>query len=133
MIPNPETQEIPDFERYRIIAKRIKEKGEKRAERVSKNRREAEYKVGELVLVKADNKSKALDAMVGKLLAIYEGPYTIQQIIHKVTYELVYPLTKKLRGIFHTNLLRPYFQNGDTKEDGKENRQSKKERGKTGP
>ena len=74
------------FERYHLIAKRIKQKGEKRTEKVNKNKREVRYKIGDKVLVKADNKSKALDSMTGKLLAIYEGPYTIKRIIHRVTY-----------------------------------------------
>ena len=133
LIPNPETKEVPDFERYHLISKEIRDKEERRAEKINKNRRETIYQVGQQVLVRADNKSNALDAIVGKFLAIYEGPYTVQHIIHKVTYEVIYPLSKKIRGIFHTNLLRPYFQNGDIKEDRKENRQSKKERGKTGP
>ena len=115
LIPNPETKEVPDFERYHLISKKIRNKGERRAEKVNKNRRETSYQVGQQVLVRADNKSNALDAIVGKFLAIYEGPYTIQHIIHKVTYEVIYPLSKKIRGIFHTNLLRPYFQDGTTK------------------
>ena len=83
---NPETVEIPDFEKYRIIAKRVKKKkGQKRVDRVNIDGCEVRYKVGDQVLVNEENKSKALDAMVRKLLAIYEGPYIIQNIIHKVT------------------------------------------------
>ena len=62
----------------------------------------------------ADNTSNALEAMVGKLMSIYEGPYKITKILFKVTYELAYIASKKIRGLFHTNLLRPYFQHGNT-------------------
>ena len=114
LVPHPETQQRPDFEKYKLIAKKIRDKGEKRANKVNQGRKHRKYNLGDQVLVVADNKSNALEAMVGKLMSIYEGPYRITKIIFEVTYELAYLTSKKIRGVFHTNLLRPYFQHGNT-------------------
>ena len=84
-------------------------KGEKRATKENQGRKHVSYKLREQVLVKADSKSNALEAMVGKLTSMYEGPYRISKILFEVTYELVFLTKNQVRGVFHTNLLRPYF------------------------
>ena len=54
-------------EKIKIIANRIKTKGDKRATKVNKGKNSVHYRIGEQVLVKSDNQSCAEKALVGKL------------------------------------------------------------------
>ena len=77
LVPHPETQQILDFKKYKLIAKKIKDKRDKRANKVNQGKKHTMYNLDDQVLVLADNKSKTLEAMLGKLMSIYEGPYQV--------------------------------------------------------
>ena len=97
-------------EKIKIIANRIKTKGEKRTTKVNEGKHSVQYEIGEQVLVKSDNQSCAEKALVGKLLELYEGPYNVNRELFEETYEVNDPDTNNVRKNFHTNLIRPYFQ-----------------------
>ena len=62
------------------------------------NARQRTFEVGEQVLV-------LLAAQKDKLLAEWQGPYTIHKRITDVTYEIIMPEKQKKNHIFHVNML----------------------------
>ena len=60
------------------------------------NARQRTFEVGEQVL---------LPAQKDKLLAEWQGPYTIHKRITDVTYEIIVPEKRKKNRIFHVNML----------------------------
>lgn len=98
---------------------RIKNKREKAVTKANaKVREQCNFKVGELVLVKANQQSNAVLGKVAKFSEIYEGPYIVTKIIGNATYEIAY-LTgkKKTRGIFNVRLLRRYHRSCEQEGD----------------
>ena len=49
-----------------------------------------------------------------KLLAKWQGPYTVIGRMGKVTYEVDIPASKSRRKIFHINLLKEWYESEET-------------------
>lgn len=104
--------ELEEQERINIIWERIKTKGEKRMERKNKNKENYLYKEGQMVLVKACNISNAASGRIAKFMALYEGPYRVQERTSLNTYVLHHPHNGKERGHYHAQDMKPYWING---------------------
>lgn len=89
--------------KLKLAAERIKTKGKKRAEKHSEKHKFTEYKVGDLVLIRANYVSDAGSKVLSKFLAVYEGPYRLKEKRFNNSFVLENPETKKVRGPFHAN------------------------------
>lgn len=68
------------------------------------------FQLHQKVLLKSNKQSNAADATTKKFFLLYEGPYCIGKILHKDTFVLVNPLNGSERGIFNTQLIKPYYE-----------------------
>lgn len=87
---------------------RIKEKGERQAKRCNNSTGITEFKVGDQVLIRAQQVSDSAQNIIAKFCQLYEGPYTVTRRIGQATYELRDPKQDKIRGVFNTRLLKQY-------------------------
>ena len=71
------------------------------------------------MLIKALNVSDSVSKLVANFMAIYEGPYLLSKKFGQSTFLLVNPDTMVERGKFHASFFRPYYRNGQTKEETK--------------
>ncbi|KAG6656727.1 hypothetical protein CIPAW_04G042200 [Carya illinoinensis] len=77
--------------------------------------RHAEYRIGDLVLVKILSSQHKFTRKLHKgLVRRYEGPFPIIKKIGKVSYKLDLPSKFKLHPVFHVSCLKPYH--GDEEE-----------------
>lgn len=67
------------------------------------------FRVGELVLLRANPMSSELEGEIKKFFMIYEGPYKVEKICQDDVYILTHPHHGKERGRFHVSSLKPYF------------------------
>lgn len=67
------------------------------------------FKVGDEVLLKNHQLPGSLEGIMRKLLLIYVGPYIIAQVKGNNTYELVEPTSKRTKGVYNHNQLKPFF------------------------
>lgn len=70
--------------------------------------RTMEFKVGDLVLLRANPVSSAVDRQTKKFFLLYEGPYRIKKKIHNATYVLQRVTDDSERGSFHASHLKRY-------------------------
>ena len=71
-----------------------------------------EYKVNDLIMVKACNVSNAVGNLMSKFLALYEGPYKITRQQGPATFEVSNTGSGQVREVFHVSNLKPFFSNG---------------------
>ncbi|XP_043276052.1 uncharacterized protein [Venturia canescens] len=81
----------------------------KHAEKVNSQHKITEFRVGDLVLVKALNVSNPATRTLAKFLPLYEGPYEVKRKINNTSYILKILESEKERGMFHAQNLRPYY------------------------
>lgn len=81
-----------------------------------KNRRPAEYQVGDLVLVKLHLLQKTGSQLHKGLLRCYEGPFRIIKRVEKVAYKLELPPKFKYHLVFHVSMLELCYENMDNPE-----------------
>lgn len=68
-----------------------------------------DFKEGDLVLLRANPVSSALNHEIKKFLLLYEGPYAIKKRVSRNSFILVQPNTLLERGLFHASHLKPYY------------------------
>ena len=98
-----------------LAEKRIRNKAERRRNKINKNRNILKYKIGDFVLLKALNVSDSYAKLIAKFMSLYEGPYILSKKISSSTYTLINPVNYVERGNFHSSLFRPYYDNGQSK------------------
>jgi hypothetical protein len=86
----------------------MKLKAERRNNQRRTGRTKWNPKLGELVLVKCQATSDAMQGITGKFLRPYEGPYLISRMINPAIFELT-DKEGKIRGIFNKTHLKPYL------------------------
>ena len=74
----------------------------------NKKRRDASFKVGDLVLLSTKNLQPAGTTTFSKFMPRFIGPSKIQAIINKLAFRLDLPSTLKLHPVFHISLLKAY-------------------------
>ncbi|CAM8878010.1 unnamed protein product [Rhodiola kirilowii] len=76
-----------------------------------KKRRDIEFKVGDLVLVKLlPLQFKAFRKVHKGLIRKYEGPFEVIKPVGKVSYKLNLPPKLKIHPVFHASMLKPYHE-----------------------
>lgn len=91
---------------------RIKEKGQKRADRINRSNKLVSYDVGDMVLLKTNPSSDLSSKIIQKFCALYEGPYRIHRKVGNATYEIEDGNnTHVKRGIFNVRQLKPFVRN----------------------
>ncbi|CAM8972714.1 unnamed protein product [Rhodiola kirilowii] len=76
-----------------------------------KKRRDVEFKVGDLVLVKLlPQQFKAFRKVHKGLIRKYEGPFEVIKRVGNVSYKLNLPPKQKIHPVFHVSMLRPYHE-----------------------
>lgn len=98
-------------EKLYLARERISKKRKTRADRINQKVKPLdEFHPGQKVLLKANNVSDAENRQIAKFFMVYEGPYEIQNRVAANTYILRDLETKRERGQFHANDLKPYHQ-----------------------
>ena len=73
---------------YHNIYLRIKEKGEKRTDKLSNTHHITRFHIGDQVLLRAYPMSDLYKKIIGKFCNIFEGPYKVIKEIGTATYQL---------------------------------------------
>ncbi|KAJ7978485.1 Ty3/gypsy retrotransposon protein [Quillaja saponaria] len=99
-----------DWKQNIDIARAYLEKASKRMKKwADKGRRQLEFQVGDLVLVKLTKEQlKGLRGQDHKLIHKYEGPLPIVSKVGKVAYKIDLPPWMKIHPVIHVSNLKPY-------------------------
>ncbi|KAI3756928.1 hypothetical protein L6452_04460 [Arctium lappa] len=84
----------------------------------NQKRREAEFSVGDKVLVKLRpyRQISVAKRLSNKLSKRFYGPFEVSERVGKVAYRLILPETSKIHPVFHVSVLRRY--NGEVEAGG---------------
>lgn len=106
------------------IARSYLDKASKKMKKwADKKRRNLEYQVGDLVLVKLlPQQFKSLRKVHKGLVRKYEGPFPIVKKVGKVSYQLQLPPKLKIHPVFHASYLKPYHADVDDPSRGESSR-----------
>lgn len=89
---------------------RIKTKRERLAEKTNNLNQLTQFKIGDLVMVRALRMSDALNKVVAKFCHIYEGPYQVVEKVSVSTYRLAHVDNPHVdRGKFNIRQLKKYY------------------------
>jgi hypothetical protein len=91
---------------------RMKLKAEARSRRKRKGKNKWKPRKGDLVLIKCQHASDALEGVIGKFRRPYEGPFVINEPINPNMFELC-DNEGKSRGLFHLRDFKPYLKELD--------------------
>ncbi|GKB72377.1 ty3-gypsy retrotransposon protein [Tanacetum coccineum] len=82
--------------------------------KASRKRRDIEFNVGDMVLVKIQPYRQITLAkrLSHKLAKRYYGPYKVEARVGKVAYRLALPVTSKIHPVFHVSILKAFVGNG---------------------
>ena len=92
-----------------LVYKNIGEATEKQKEKFNKGRKDVRYFIGNKVLLKTHILSDAVKGVNAKLEPVYEGPYTIKEVIAPYVYELDMGNSKRLT-VAHSSELKRYIE-----------------------
>ena len=97
------------------IAKAYLEKASKKMKKYAdKHRRDLEFQVGDMVMVKLLPQQYKVFRHVHKgLVRRYEGPFPITKKIGRVSYRVELPSKMKIHPVFHVSMLKPYQRDTD--------------------
>jgi hypothetical protein len=100
-------------------AKEAIEKANKSAELYSnKSRRDFQFGVGDKVLLSTKYfLPDAFRERKRKLTAKFAGPYEVKQVVSPVAFRLALPPGTKAHDVFHTSMLKPYFEDSTSWRD----------------
>lgn len=101
-------EDEPYSEKIRLCRERIINKAAKRAEKYNEKHKVTKFKVNDLILIKANNVSSAIDRSIAKFFAIYKDPFLISKVYNNNTYAIENSSKKKI-GTFHVKDLRRYY------------------------
>ncbi|KAK9664850.1 hypothetical protein RND81_14G073600, partial [Saponaria officinalis] len=88
-----------------------------------KHRRDVEFQVGDLVMVKLLPQQFKVFRQVHKgLLRKYEGPFPILNKVGKVSYKVKLPPKLKIHPVFHVSMLKPYHKDTEDPSRGETHR-----------
>ena len=94
---NPEYQ----FENVKFY-NRIMEKAEMKKKKYERNNpKPIKYQIGEKILIRNRELPSTLEGITKKLLLLYTGPYVITKNNNNNTYEIMNPITKKIKGTYN--------------------------------
>ena len=89
-------------------------KGARRCEKINKKRQQIiKYNLLDEVLLRTPATSSAEDKKIAKMFDLYTGNFIISKIVDEHTYILIHPDTGEKRGMFHADLLKPYYREND--------------------
>lgn len=87
-----------------LVEKKLSERKKRHDERIKSK----DLKVGDLVLVKAYERSKEINNEISKFFDVYKGPFEVASIPHPNAYYLIYPKSKKKFALKNIVDLKPY-------------------------
>lgn len=108
-------QSVEDFQddynvMVKIVTENISKAQENQAKHYNKKHRDAEFKLGDMVLLSTANINIATtNRKCSKLQPLFIGPYRIIQVISKVAYKLELPSAMKVHPVVHISQLRRYL------------------------
>jgi hypothetical protein len=83
-------------------------------DRKNKNKKQQKkifvYSIGDRVLLKVHKISSRINAIMAKLLLLYEGPFRISDIKGKNIYMLEEINSRKQKGVYNSNQLKPFYE-----------------------
>ena len=100
-----------DYHEKLIIAEKNMEKRKKHNYNINKRRKNINYNIGDKVLIEKLRVSDTKKNIFAAFLDIWEGPYIIMKINSKNTYTV--GENGKIRGIFHGDYMKKYFEKKD--------------------
>lgn len=104
---DPGGRNLEPEEVEKIIKDNIEKYGNKTKSIKDKNKKFVTFKVGDQVLIRSLRIPEP-NLVNAKLLPLYQGPYEVLDKVGKYTF-IIGDKTNKIRGMFHTNLLKKYY------------------------
>ena len=100
----------PDYQFESIkFYNRVMEKAEQLKKKYKKNHpKPIKYQVGEKILIRNRELPSTLEGIMKKLLLLYTGPYVITKNNDNNTYEIMNPITKKIKGTYNQESIKKY-------------------------
>ena len=109
-IPSQKAEKTHE-ERIALAREHIYKKGIRRSEKINKKR--YKYNVNDEALLRTPAVSSAEEKKIAKMFDLYTGYFIITKIVDEYTYILIDPNTGEERGMFHADVLKPYYQEGN--------------------
>jgi hypothetical protein len=103
----PTDEDVPS----KILQAYVRMKSKAGARKAKRNRRKHEWEpqVGDLVLIRGQPLSSAVQGIIGKFQRLYEGPFGVKRIVNPSLYELQ-SVSGQFKGLYHITHLKPYIQ-----------------------
>ncbi|KAL5772293.1 hypothetical protein ACOSQ2_012217 [Xanthoceras sorbifolium] len=113
-----------DWQEQADIARSYLDKAARKMKKwADKKRRQVEFQVGDLVLVKLlPQQFKAFRKVHKGLVRKYEGPFPILKKVGKVSYKVELPPRLKIHPVFHVSHLKPYHADTEDPSRGESSR-----------
>ena len=93
----------------KLAKKHMKEAQERQARSANRTRRDAEFKVGDLVKLSTEHTPLNVGPAY-KLKARFAGPFKVQQAVSKTAYRLTLPQDWTIHPVFHISKLLPFHK-----------------------
>jgi hypothetical protein len=79
------------------------------ARKAKRKQRKHDWKpqIGDLLLVRGQPVSSAVQGILGKFQRLYEGPFEVKQMVNPSLYELQ-SVSGQFKGLYHITHLKPY-------------------------
>ena len=103
------TPEVPYERKIYLARETMHKKLRTRADRKNAQKTHFQFKINDLVLVRALNVSDIANNRISKFFHVYEGPYIVKEILGSGTYLLYDEKRNVTRGKFHITHLKPYY------------------------